>query len=224
MMNMKLWIVAAGLALPLATGCKSTDEGSVESAGGTAVEADAGAGTGSTGTGSTGTGSTASGSAGTGGSTGGTGATADAGTGSGSGGTGGGGGVGSSIPALVNVNLENVLNDLSVRIQVDRANIPVNAQIPVNVAANVCGVSVNVLSVSTGGQASCTAKVATPELAQVVQQQIAAGGSVGGGAQGGSTATTGGATGNAGSSTSGATGTGATSTGTSEGTPPDEPN
>jgi hypothetical protein len=106
-----------------------------------------------------------------------------------------GGTSGSSIPALVNVNLQDVLNDLSVSLNIDRANIPVNAQIPVEVAANVCGVSVSVLSVSTGGQASCTAKTASPQLAQVVQQQISAGGSVQGGAQGGSTATTGGATG-----------------------------
>jgi hypothetical protein len=99
------------------------------------------------------------------------------------GGTSSGGGTGTSIPALVNVNLQNVLNDLSVRLNIDRANIPVNAQVPVAVAANVCGVSVNVLSVSTGGQASCTATTATPELVQVVQQQISAGGNVGGGDQ-----------------------------------------
>jgi hypothetical protein len=92
-------------------------------------------------------------------------------------------GTGTGIPALVNVNLQNVLNNLSVALNVEQANIPVNAQVPVSVAANVCGVSVNVLSVSTGGQASCTAKTTSPELVQVVQQQISAGGSVGGGDQ-----------------------------------------
>ena len=114
------------------------------------------------------------------------GTTAETGTTDASGGTGttgSSGGTGTSIPALVNVNLENVLNDLSVKLKIDRANIPVNAQIPVDVAANVCGVSVSVLSASTGGQASCTAKTATPELVQTVQQQIAAGGNVGGGDQ-----------------------------------------
>ncbi len=138
----------------------------------------------------------------------------------------GGGGTGTSIPALVNVNLENVLNDLSVRLQVDRANIPVNAQIPIDVAANVCGVSVSVLGASTGGQANCTAKTAPAELAQVVQQQIAAGGSVGGGAQGGSTSATSGTTGTGGTSTSGSTNTGAQSTGsteTTDTTPPADP-
>lgn len=104
------------------------------------------------------------------------------GTGTGSGGA-TSGGTGTDIPALVNVNLQNVLNDLSVAINVEQANIPVNAQVPVTVAANVCGVSVSVLSVSTGGQASCTAKTTSPELVQVVQQQISAGGNVGGGNQ-----------------------------------------
>ncbi|MBV9929937.1 MAG: hypothetical protein JO013_03210 [Alphaproteobacteria bacterium] len=148
-------------------------------------------------------------------------------TGSGGGGgtsTGGGGGGGTGgIPALVNVNLQNVLNDLSVRLNIDRANIPVNAQVPIDVAANVCGVSVNVLSLSNGGKGTCTAKTATPQLAQVVQQQVAAGGSVGGGAQGGSTATTGGSTGTGGSGTSGSQGTGGSSTGTSETTNPPPP-
>jgi hypothetical protein len=120
------------------------------------------------------------------------------------------------IPSLVNVNLQNVLNDLSVRLQIDRANVPVNIQLPIELAANVCGVSVNVLALSTGGQAQCSAKTAPQELAQVVQQQMAAGGSVGGGAQGGSTAATGSSTPASGTATSGATNTGATSSGTTE--------
>jgi hypothetical protein len=100
----------------------------------------------------------------------------------GSGGT--GGGTGSSIPTLVNVNLQNVLNDLSVAIKVDRANIPVNAQVPIDVAANVCGVSVSALAASiASGQAGCTAKTTSPQLTQAVQQQVAAGGSVTGGPQ-----------------------------------------
>jgi hypothetical protein len=113
------------------------------------------------------------------------GAPAGSATGTGTTGTGTGG-----IPALVNVNLQNVLNDLSVAIKVDRANIPVNAQVPIDVAANVCGVSVSALSASiASGTASCTAKTTSPALTQAVQQQVAAGGNVGGGAQtmGGST-------------------------------------
>jgi hypothetical protein len=85
----------------------------------------------------------------------------------------------------VNVNLSNVLNNLALDLKIDKANIPVNAQIPITVAANVCGVSINILSVSGGGGSGggCTAVTTSPQLAQAVQQQIAAGGSVGGGAQ-----------------------------------------
>ena len=201
-MTANRWKLAAGLAVPLAAGCTTPqEEGSAEAGGEMSEGASAPADSGTTDTTDTTDTTTPT----------------DTGTSTGTGG----------IPALVNVNLENVLNDLSVRLQIDRANIPVNAQIPIDVAANVCGVSVNVLSVSTGGQASCTAQTASDELAQVVQQQMAAGGSVGGGAQGGSTATTGTATGTGGSSTSGSTDTSATSTGTTETTntqlPPDEP-
>lgn len=117
------------------------------------------------------------------------------------------------VPSLVNVNLTDVLNDLAVELNLDRANIPINAQIPITIAANVCGVSINILSVSTGGKANCTATTSSPELAQVVQQQVAAGGSVGGGAQGGSTAGTSGTTATGGTSASGSTGTTTQSTG-----------
>jgi hypothetical protein len=80
--------------------------------------------------------------------------------------------------SLVNVNLSNVLNDLAVKLRIDKANIPVNAQIPITIAANVCGVSINVLSVSGGGGSSqgCTAVTASPQLAQAVQQQLSTGG------------------------------------------------
>jgi hypothetical protein len=98
--------------------------------------------------------------------------------------TGGSGSGGSSIPTQVSVNLQNVLNDLSVSLKVNRDNIPVTAQVPVDVAANVCGVSVDALAASAAnGTATCTAKTTTPQLTQAVQQQIASGGSVTGGPQ-----------------------------------------
>jgi hypothetical protein len=91
----------------------------------------------------------------------------------------------SSVPSLVNVNLSNVLNNLALDLKIDKANIPINAQIPINIAANVCGVSINVLSVGAGGGSSqgCTANSVSPELKQYIQEQLAANGSVGGGAQ-----------------------------------------
>ena len=94
-------------------------------------------------------------------------------------------GVGGVATSLVSVNLSNVLNDLAVDLKIDKANIPINAQIPITVAANVCGVSINILSIGAGGGSNkgCTAQTTSPELAQAVQQQLAANGSVGGGAQ-----------------------------------------
>ena len=98
--------------------------------------------------------------------------------------TGGSSGSGTSIPTLVSVNLQNVLNNLSVDLKVNRDNIPVTAQVPIDVAANVCGVSVSALAASiASGQAGCTATTTTPQLTQAVQQQIASGGSVTGGPQ-----------------------------------------
>jgi len=91
---------------------------------------------------------------------------------------------GTSIPTLVNVNLQNVLNNLSVSLQVNRNNIPVTAQVPIDVAASVCGVSVSALAASiASGQAGCTATTTSPALTQAVQQQIASGGNVTGGPQ-----------------------------------------
>lgn len=95
-----------------------------------------------------------------------------------------GAGSGTSIPTLVSVNLQNVLNNLSVSLKVNRDNIPVTAQVPIDVAASVCGVSVSALAASAAnGMATCTATTTTPQLTQAVQQQIASGGSVTGGPQ-----------------------------------------
>jgi hypothetical protein len=101
-------------------------------------------------------------------------------------------GLAGSAVSLVNVDLSNVLNNLALDLHVDKANIPVNAQIPITIAANVCGVSINVLSIGAGGGSSqgCTATSISPELKQYIQQQLAANGSVGGGAQTTTTPTT----------------------------------
>lgn len=99
--------------------------------------------------------------------------------------TGGSGGSGTpSIPTLINVNLQNVLNNLSVSLQVNRNSIPVTAQVPIDVAAAVCGVSVDALAASfANGHGTCTATTTTPQLNQIVQQQISTGGDVNGGNQ-----------------------------------------
>ena len=83
--------------------------------------------------------------------------------------------VATAVPSLINVNLSNVLNNLALDLKIDKANIPINAQIPISVAANVCGVSINILSIGAGGGSSkgCTAQTTSPELEQAVQQQLA---------------------------------------------------
>ena len=85
--------------------------------------------------------------------------------------------------SLVNVDLSNVLNNLALDLKIDKANIPINAQIPITLAANICGVSINILSASGGAKPTCTATTTSPELDQAVQQQLAANGSVGCGSQ-----------------------------------------
>jgi hypothetical protein len=154
-MSARSWMFAAGIAAMALTGCNTQKPATA----GTTAPASGDAGTGTT-TSGTATGADAGGSTGTGTST------------------------GTSIPTLVNVNLQNVLNNLSVSLNVARNNIPVTAQVPIDVAANVCGVSVTALAASiASGQAGCTATTTSPQLTQLVQQQIASGGNVQGGAQ-----------------------------------------
>jgi len=89
-----------------------------------------------------------------------------------------------SVPTLINVNLQNVLNNLSVSLQVNRNSVPVTAQVPIDVAAAVCGVSVDALAASVAnGRGTCTATTTSPQLNQIVQQQISTGGNVQGGDQ-----------------------------------------
>lgn len=74
---------------------------------------------------------------------------------------------------LVNVNVSNVANDIAKNLSVEVSQIPVNVQVPVGVAANVCGVDANVLAKQKqGGTATCDAKSTSNALDQVVQKQI----------------------------------------------------
>lgn len=74
---------------------------------------------------------------------------------------------------LVNVDIKNVANNIAQNLKVNVSQIPVTVQVPVDVAAAVCGVSANVLSTQVAsGQGSCTATTTTQALNEVVQQQI----------------------------------------------------
>jgi hypothetical protein len=74
---------------------------------------------------------------------------------------------------LVNVDISNVRAEIAKNINVDVSQIPVNVQVPIDVAANVCGVDVNVLTSQVQqGNASCQATSTSSALNNVVQDQI----------------------------------------------------
>jgi hypothetical protein len=96
-----------------------------------------------------------------------------AGTGTGTGtGTGGGSG---TLGTLINVNVSNIRAEIAKNLNISIENVPVTVQASVEVAADVCGVNVNVLSVQIStGQTSCTATTSSPALEQIVQNQLSA--------------------------------------------------
>lgn len=74
---------------------------------------------------------------------------------------------------LVTVNVSNVANNLAKNLNVEVSQIPVSVQVPVGVAANVCGVAANVLAQQKGaGGATCDATSTSTALDQVVQRQM----------------------------------------------------
>jgi hypothetical protein len=74
---------------------------------------------------------------------------------------------------LVNVSLTNVKTEIAKNINVDVSQIPVTIQAPIAVAANVCGVAVDVLtSQAQQGAAKCDAKTTNDALNQIVQTQL----------------------------------------------------
>jgi hypothetical protein len=74
---------------------------------------------------------------------------------------------------LVNVEVSNVANDIARNVNVDVSQIPVTVQVPVGVAATVCGVAANVLGAqAASGNAQCTATSTNTALNNIVQSQL----------------------------------------------------
>lgn len=73
---------------------------------------------------------------------------------------------------LVNVDVSNVANNIARNINVDVSQIPVTVQVPIGIAANVCGVNANVLAQQGAGAAQCAATSTTSALDNLVQRQI----------------------------------------------------
>jgi hypothetical protein len=87
--------------------------------------------------------------------------------------------VGYSLPSsaqqagLVNVDLRNarILNNIANHLNVNVSNIPITVQVPIDVAANVCAVSVDILSQSAANRgANCYAQTTSHALVQQVQK------------------------------------------------------
>ena len=77
---------------------------------------------------------------------------------------------------LVNVTVEDVsvLNDFLNDTQIAALNnlsVPISVQVPIGVAATVCGVSAAVLGENKGGQTTCEAKSGSNALARAVTEQ-----------------------------------------------------
>lgn len=73
---------------------------------------------------------------------------------------------------LVNVDVSNVANNIARNINVDVSQIPVTVQVPIGIAANVCGVNANVLAQQGAGAAQCTATSTSNALDNLVQRQL----------------------------------------------------
>jgi hypothetical protein len=74
---------------------------------------------------------------------------------------------------LVVVNLTDVIDDISVDLNLNVSQIPVTVQAPIGVAANVCDVNANVLAEQArAGGAECDAENTSTALNRIVQRQV----------------------------------------------------
>jgi hypothetical protein len=74
---------------------------------------------------------------------------------------------------LVNVDLSNLRADIAKDINVNARRIPASVEVPVDVAATVCGIEVNALArQAVGATPTCPAKNESQALNQQVQRQL----------------------------------------------------
>ena len=86
-------------------------------------------------------------------------------------------GGGQQLPGLVSVNLENIRAEIAKDLDIDLQNVPITIQLPVAVAANVCGVDVGALGGEQLGSDTpeCSATNTTIATQYVTNSQTAAG-------------------------------------------------
>lgn len=76
---------------------------------------------------------------------------------------------------LVVVNISNVANNLARNLSVDTQDVIDigSVQVPIGIAANVCGIDANVLAADAkDGDVSCTATSTNRALTQIVKRQL----------------------------------------------------
>ena len=75
---------------------------------------------------------------------------------------------------LVVVNVSNVANNIARDLDIEVSNVPVTVQVPVSVAAAVCGLDVNVLARQDhkDGNRTCDAQSTSDALNRIVQRQL----------------------------------------------------
>ncbi len=82
-------------------------------------------------------------------------------------------GTAGAVAELVSVDISNVANNIAKNINVDVSQIPLTIQVPVDVAANVCGIAANVLGQQVAsGAGRCTAQSTSSALNDIVQQKV----------------------------------------------------
>ena len=79
--------------------------------------------------------------------------------------------MGAQASSMVSVDLSKVAPSIATNIKVDASSVPLSVQVPVGVAANVCGVSASTLA-QQSGSAACQATSTNAALDQVVQKQL----------------------------------------------------
>ena len=76
-------------------------------------------------------------------------------------------------PALVNVDISKVADHIARNIKADADQLPLAVQLPIEVAANVCGLTASSLGQQTAASGrTCTAQTSSTALELVVQEKV----------------------------------------------------
>ena len=76
-------------------------------------------------------------------------------------------------PRVASVAISNIVNEIARNTSIDSSRIPLSVQVPMDVAAAVCGLSPGVLTrQAETGMAQCTAQRTSSDLEDIVRQRV----------------------------------------------------